>query len=40
MINWFEFIFKRDVSESLLYEKIFKRFEEKKILIVEILEKH
>jgi len=30
IVNWFEFIFKRDVIEPILYEKIFKRFEEKK----------
>ena len=30
MINWFEYIFKKDVVEPILHEKIFKRFEEKK----------
>ncbi len=30
IVNWFELIFKRDVVDPLLHEKIFKRFEEKK----------
>ena len=30
MVNWFEHIFKKDVIDPILFEKIFKRFEENK----------
>ncbi len=30
MVNWFEYVFKKDVIDPILFEKIFKRFEEKK----------